>query len=152
MNLDGCPAQLLTLRSAIAGALKLDCPEITEFVEVKAPEAPQAPIRLENEGWRPAGLLSEIPEDGARDLTIGREQILLVRRGDTVNCFAAYCPHRGVSIDTRDIEADGLLTCERHGYRFDLATGECLSVPGYTLESYEVSVADGRLMVRMPVS
>lgn len=148
---DGCPAQLFTLRSAIASALKLDCPEITEFAEVKAPDAAQPPIRLENEGWRPAGLLSEIPEGGARDLVVDREHLLMVRRGDVVSCFAAYCPHRGVSVDSRDIEADGLLTCERHGYRFDLATGECLSVPGYTLERYEVSIADGRLMVRMPV-
>lgn len=150
---DGCPAQLLTLRSILASALKLDCPEITEFVEAeaKATNSGTAPIRLENGGWRPAGLLSEIADGGARDLVIGREQILLVRRGDAVNCFAAYCPHRGVGIDSQDIESDGLLTCQRHGYRFDLSTGECLSVSGYTLESYEVSVADGKLMVKMPV-
>jgi nitrite reductase/ring-hydroxylating ferredoxin subunit/Fe-S cluster biogenesis protein NfuA len=146
-----CPAQLLTLRSLIAGALKQDCPEITEFVEIKAPDTQQPPVRLENDGWHPAGLLSEIPESGARDLTIGREQLLLVRRGDEINCFAAYCPHRGVSIDSRDIERDGTLICERHGYQFTLDTGECLSVPGLDLERYEVKISGDRLMVKMPV-
>jgi nitrite reductase/ring-hydroxylating ferredoxin subunit/Fe-S cluster biogenesis protein NfuA len=146
-----CPAQLFTLRSVIASALKRDCPEIRELVEMKATGAGEAPVRLENEGWRPAGLLSEIPEGGARDLVVDREELLLVRRGDAVSCFAAYCPHRGISVDSRDIEADGILTCYRHGYRFDLATGDCLSFPGLKLESHEVKIAEGRVMVRMRV-
>ena len=148
---DGCPAQLFTVRSVIASALKADCPEITEFADAGDAEMTRTAIPLRNEGWRPAGLLSEIPDGGARDLVIGREELLLVRRGDTVKCFGAYCPHRGVSVDSRDIEADGLLTCYRHGFRFDLDTGECLSEPSLRLESHEVSVADGKLMVRMPV-
>lgn len=149
---DGCPAQLLTLRSVIASALKADCPEITEFVEVKAPDETRLPpVRLENEGWRPAGLLPEIPEDGARDVAVGRDELLLVRRSDAVTCFAAYCPHRGVPVDSRDIEEDGVLTCQRHGYQFDLDTGECLSAPSLSLEKFEVKIIEGRVMVKMPV-
>jgi nitrite reductase/ring-hydroxylating ferredoxin subunit/Fe-S cluster biogenesis protein NfuA len=148
---DGCAARPLTLRSIIASALKLDCAEITEFAEASASEAEATPIRLVNEGWRPAGLLSEIQDEGARDMVIDREQVLLIRRGDTVKCFAAYCPHRGVGIDSQDIEPDGLLMCQRHGYQFDLTTGECLSVPGLDLECHEAQVVDGRLLVKMPV-
>lgn len=148
---DGCPARLFTLRSVLASALRRDCPEMTEFAEAQTSEAMQAPIRLEDEGWRPAGLLSELPEGGARDLTIDRESLLLVRRGNDLRCFAAYCPHRGIGVDSRDIEADGLLTCYRHGYRFDLDTGECLSAPGYALEGHEVKIAEGRVMVKLPV-
>ena len=143
----GCPAQHLTLRSTIAGALKRDCPEIRELVTGEA----DAPMRLENEGWRPAGLLGEIPAEGARDLVVEREALLMVRRGDKLACFAAYCPHRGVGIDSRDIEPDGILTCYRHGFRFDLGSGECLSFPGLELEAHEVNVVADRLMVRMRV-
>lgn len=147
---DGCSARHLSLRSLVARALKLDCPEITELVEVTSRgDAAETPVRLQDEGWRPAGMFNEIPAEGARDLVVDREQVLLVRRGDEVKCFAAYCPHRGVAIDSRDIEADGLLTCERHGFRFDLATGDCLSAPGLCLESYEVANAGDRLIVRM---
>ena len=148
---DGCPAQIFTLRSVIASALKLDCPEITQFSDVNAPETMESPIRLENEGWRPAGMLSEVPEDGARDLTIDREQLLLVRRDDVVTCFSAYCPHRGIGVDSRDIESDGLLTCYRHGYRFDLSTGACLTAPGYDLEGHEVKIVDEKILVKMAV-
>lgn len=148
---ESCPAQTLTLRSLVAGALKRDCPEIKEIVIAEDPKTQERPITLENEGWRPAGLLSEIPESGARDFVVEREGLLLVRRGDTVKCYGAYCPHRGIIVDTRDIEEDGLLTCYRHGYRFDLDTGECLTAPGLNLETHEVSIVDGKVMVRMPV-
>lgn len=148
---DACPAQSFTLKSVIASALKLDCPEIKEIAEPEMPGAVPAPIRLENDGWRPAGMLSEIPDGGARDLVIDREGLLMLRSGDSVTCFGAYCPHRGISVDSKDIEADGLLTCYRHGYRFDLTTGDCLSEPGLKLETHEVQVADGRVMVRMRV-
>jgi nitrite reductase/ring-hydroxylating ferredoxin subunit/Fe-S cluster biogenesis protein NfuA len=148
---ESCPAQLFTLRSAIASALKMDCPEIKEIAEPERQGVDRAPIRLENEGWRPAGMLSEIQEGGARDLVVDREELLMVRRGDTVACFGAYCPHRGISVDSRDIEADGILTCYRHGYRFDLNTGDCLSDPALKLEAHEVKVVDGRVMVRMRV-
>jgi nitrite reductase/ring-hydroxylating ferredoxin subunit/Fe-S cluster biogenesis protein NfuA len=148
---DGCSAQEFTLRSVLASALKLDCPEITEIAEAKDSKEAEEPMPLKNEGWRPAGLLDEIPDGGARDTVVDREGLLLIRRGDTVNCFSAYCPHRGVGIDSRDIEADGILTCYRHGYRFDLATGECLSAPGLSLERHDVSIADGKLMVRLPI-
>lgn len=147
----GCPAQVFTLRSVIAGALKRDCPEITQYADVDAPDGVEMPVGLENEGWRPAGLTSELPAEGARDLTIERQDILLARRGDKVSCFAAYCPHRGVAVDSRDIESDGLLTCYRHGFRFDLATGTCLSASGYDLEVHEVKIVDDKILVKMPV-
>lgn len=146
---EGCPAQVFTVKSIIASALKLDCPEIREFVEIKADGAVPSPVRLESEGWRPAGLLHEI-EGGARDLVVDREQILLVQRGETTTCFAAYCPHRGVGIDSRDIEDDGLLLCPRHGYQFDLNTGECLTYSGLDLERYELKTVDDKLMVKLP--
>lgn len=146
---EGCPAQVFTVKSIIASALKLDCPEIREFVEVKADGDAPSPVRLESEGWRPAGLVNEI-DGGARDLVIDREQVLLVQRGETTTCFAAYCPHRGVGIDSRDIEGDGLLLCPRHGYQFDLNTGECLTYAGLDLERYELKTVDDKLMVKLP--
>lgn len=147
---ESCPAQVFTVKSIIASALKLDCPEIREFAEVKADGAAQPPVRLESEGWRPAGLLHEVADGGARDLVVDREQILLVRRGEATTCFAAYCPHRGVGIDSRDIEGDGLLTCPRHGYQFDLNTGECLTYSGLDLERFELKAVDDKLMVKLP--
>lgn len=37
-----------------------------------------------------------------------------------------YCPHLGLPLDAEP-DADGTITCPWHGYRFDIATGRCLS-------------------------
>jgi UDP-MurNAc hydroxylase len=38
-----------------------------------------------------------------------------------------FCPHRRADLTTFGTVADGVLTCELHGWRFDLATGRCLT-------------------------
>ena len=37
-----------------------------------------------------------------------------------------YCPHQGLPLDSEPDEA-GIITCPWHGYRFDVATGACVS-------------------------
>lgn len=37
-----------------------------------------------------------------------------------------YCPHQALPLDAEPDEA-GILTCPWHGYRFDVATGTCVS-------------------------
>lgn len=39
------------------------------------------------------------------------------------------------------------MTCRGHGWRYDVTTGEILHVPGYGVETYDVQVMDGRIMV-----
>lgn len=36
------------------------------------------------------------------------------------------CPHRGLPLDAEP-DDDGIITCPWHGYRFDIATGRCVS-------------------------
>ena len=37
-----------------------------------------------------------------------------------------YCPHQGLPLDAEPDSA-GIITCPWHGYRFDVATGDCVS-------------------------
>lgn len=39
---------------------------------------------------------------------------------------ARYCPHLGLPLDDEPDE-NGIITCPWHGYRFDAATGQCVS-------------------------
>ncbi len=45
--------------------------------------------------------------------------------GRTVS-IPLYCPHQGLPLDAEPDEA-GIITCPWHGYRFDVATGACVS-------------------------
>lgn len=46
---------------------------------------------------------------------------------DGATCeVARYCPHQGLPLDC-EADADGVMTCPWHGYRFDARTGQCVS-------------------------
>lgn len=45
--------------------------------------------------------------------------------GETAT-VARYCPHLGLPLDAEP-DGDGTITCPWHGYRFDIATGQCVS-------------------------
>jgi nitrite reductase/ring-hydroxylating ferredoxin subunit len=93
-------------------------------------------------------MLEEIPDRGVRVLTIEGEPLLLARSGDAVTCFVSICPHRGVPLG-EDLTEAGHLFCVRHGYRYDLATGACLTAPDLQLQPRASSVVAGRVLVRL---
>jgi UDP-MurNAc hydroxylase len=48
--------------------------------------------------------------------------------------FERYCPHMKVDLESYgSIEGD-ILTCRRHGWQFNLTTGECLTSKNYSLK------------------
>lgn len=53
-----------------------------------------------------------------------------------------FCPHKGFPIaDSRLYGRQ--VECDLHGWRFDLATGECVTAGGCPIETYEVVIEDG---------
>lgn len=57
-----------------------------------------------------------------------------------------FCPHRGAIIsDSRTYGRE--VECDSHGWRFDLATGECLTTPICSIETYAVKIEDGFVKV-----
>jgi nitrite reductase/ring-hydroxylating ferredoxin subunit len=53
-------------------------------------------------------------------------RILLLRVGDEVHAFDNACPHEGNPLVEGEVLGD-VLECAYHGWRFDLATGACLT-------------------------
>lgn len=72
--------------------------------------------------------------------------LVLVRAGGAVRAFDARCPHMGYPLAQGHVE-DGVLRCDWHHWRFDLATGGCLTFGGVDLPAYPVREADGWLWV-----
>ena len=73
---------------------------------------------------------------------------MLSRQGAVVTCFQNACAHLGLRIDDGGIE-DGIITCPHHDFRYDLASGECLTAPEVQLQSHAVRVIGGRVEVRL---
>ena len=57
------------------------------------------------------------------------------------------CRHQNADLSAV-AEREGLLVCPRHGSRFDLRTGNALSLPAYLpVETYPVRVRDDGMIV-----
>ncbi|MBJ6798916.1 Rieske (2Fe-2S) protein [Geomonas propionica] len=72
-----------------------------------------------------AAKVSEVPEFGKKLVEIGGVQILLVKTKGIVYACEHECPHQGAPLQGALVKEAGKLSCQRHGYRFDLVTGIC---------------------------
>ncbi len=150
---DSCAASALTFHAGVKKAVQEACPEITEVVHVRSATTKSAafasPFAIESNGrWHPAGAIVDIPDPGAKPLQLDGTRVLLFRHGSAVACFRDACAHLGAPLSHGTVDA-GILTCPHHGFRYDLATGICLTAPDLALQPYAVRILAGRIEVRI---
>lgn len=88
----------------------------------------------------PIARCGEIAENTCRsaELADGWQCCVFLHQGRYF-AVASECPHQRAPLQDAHI-GGGELTCRRHGFRFDLRTGECLTASGYTLPTFRVEV------------
>lgn len=60
----------------------------------------------------------------------GGKEILVVSTSAGIRVYSGICPHLMGPLCEGKIVGD-TITCPWHGYRFDLITGRCLTIPGW---------------------
>lgn len=63
----------------------------------------------------------------------------LVRIGNTCFAVGSICPHQNATFDSAKIH-NGCIVCRRHGFAFDLKTGDCTTLGGYGIPTFEVAI------------
>ncbi|MES5481828.1 NifU family protein [Bradyrhizobium sp. INPA03-11B] len=154
---DGCPASTLTFHAGVKKALQDVCPEITDVVQVRGLGADTgegavrfiSPFALNAQGnWIPAGTLSDFPDGVVRAMELGGRKVIVTRNGASVTCFENACAHLGFPIHDGEVEG-GIITCPYHGFRYDLASGECLTAPEVQLQPHAVRIVGTKVEVRI---
>ncbi|TIU04817.1 MAG: hypothetical protein E5W44_27135, partial [Mesorhizobium sp.] len=153
---DGCPASALSFHAGVKKAVEEACPEITDILQVKESGAGAndsvrfvSPFALGAvDGWHLVCRLDEIPQGGMLRQVVGGENVILSRQGAVVSCFQNACAHLGLEIDGGAVE-DSIVTCPWHGFRYDLASGECLIAPEVQLQPHMVRLIGNRVEVRL---
>lgn len=74
------------------------------------------------------------------------KQILLVASGGRLYALANRCPHEGYPLSEGSEGPAGVLTCNWHNWKFDLASGEAL-VGRDPVRTYPVEERDGEIFV-----
>lgn len=92
--------------------------------------------------------VDDVPGDGCVAVAGGR--VLLARVDGRVVAWRNRCLHRGAPLDG-GLVRDGVVTCPRHFWRYDLATGRNLAGGG-GLDRVAVEERDGRVAVVPPAA
>jgi nitrite reductase/ring-hydroxylating ferredoxin subunit len=98
--------------------------------------------------WLRAGAIDDFPPGELRVLRLAG-RVFGVRREPDGGWFAVElsCRHQGGDLSAGRREGS-IATCPRHGWRYDLATGACLTHPLRPLRALAVDVAAGRVRIR----
>jgi nitrite reductase/ring-hydroxylating ferredoxin subunit/Fe-S cluster biogenesis protein NfuA len=148
---NGCSMSAATLQNGVMEVLEERVPEIETIEVVSEPGPAMIPLdevgMLDQSGW------IEGPE--AADVEPGRlyridgddYDILLVRLDDQLHAYRNACAHQGRPLDGGQLD-DDVLVCPWHGFRFEVTSGECMTVPQAQLEPFPLRVDDGTIWIR----
>src|SRR5207248_10974824 len=97
---------------------------------------------------------SELPEGASKTVYVGGEQIALFNVGGQIYAIEGRCPHASAPLSDEGTLEGSVLTCARHGSRFDLAQ-ECAVVQGPAVRGprvWTVRVDGGQIFVSAPIA
>jgi Fe-S cluster biogenesis protein NfuA/nitrite reductase/ring-hydroxylating ferredoxin subunit len=153
----GCPASGQTLSEGIERAVRAHCPEIKTIQQVSrgvtasgeqplyfiSPFATSASL-----GWVAVCEFDEVPAGSVLERRVKDRSVLLSRMGLEVSCVENSCAHLGMPLEMGEVE-NGIITCSYHGFRYELSTGICLTVPEVQLKVHAVRVSGTTVEVRL---
>jgi nitrite reductase (NADH) small subunit len=101
--------------------------------------------------WVVACRRADIPARRGWPVRVGERNLAVFDLGDAVVAVDNECRHVGNPIDDGFVSG-GSVTCPWHGWRYDLRTGELLTVFGRRagLATYAVRVESGDVLVELP--
>jgi nitrite reductase/ring-hydroxylating ferredoxin subunit len=87
--------------------------------------------------YRTVARVSAVPSGMGTVVTVKGQDIAIFNR----------CPHHDYPLGMSPI-FDNLVICIGHAWRFDIKTGECFSVPGVRVQTYELVVEGDEVKIR----
>ena len=90
--------------------------------------------------------VSEILEGRHKIVSLSDMSIAIFKRNDRFFAVQNSCPHRGGPACEGESEGH-IITCPWHGWQFSIANGLCLNAPGMKLQTFEVKVENGEILL-----
>jgi nitrite reductase/ring-hydroxylating ferredoxin subunit len=100
--------------------------------------------------WRPAIAADDLPDGQPTPVTVDGVEVLLFRRGPTINAISNTCSHRGCSLHEGDFSDETRVVCPCHGSTFRLEDGAVLHGPTSAPQPAYVSrIREGKVEIRL---
>lgn len=92
--------------------------------------------------------LAEVPSGGKKLVSVNDVEVVLINDWGRIFACENYCPHQGSPM-LGGIVKNGVISCPRHGWHYDLTNGNCADHPGYVLQVYQVEITGDDIMINL---
>ncbi|MDA0836642.1 MAG: Rieske 2Fe-2S domain-containing protein [Planctomycetota bacterium] len=130
----------ILLSYSCAGLTKV-CDAIAVMQEMEIPEWAEEGLE-----WRKVRDAPAIPEGEMRAVEVNGQNLVLIRSEGTLSALKDRCPHQNEALSNGEL-CDGVLTCARHQWQFNVVDGSCAGTGKGGAESIPVREESGRLEV-----
>jgi nitrite reductase/ring-hydroxylating ferredoxin subunit len=101
--------------------------------------------------------VNEVPTGTMKSYSAGGKQILIADIDGKLYAIDDVCTHAGGDLSKGKLEGK-IVTCPRHGSKFDVTTGKCISGPKIAFlrlktkdeTAYEVKVEESKIKINVP--
>jgi len=91
-------------------------------------------------GWKKICATDEIPENSLKQFNIDGIDIMIANYGEGFKAFPPRCPHMEEPLCESGMVFDGLLTCSKHLWQWDMKTGGMQGIAERELLFYDIKV------------
>ena len=97
--------------------------------------------------WKRVCAVDELPADTLREFEVDGIRFVVASLGDEYRAIPPACPHMEEPLAQSGLCADGILTCTKHLWQWDLRSGEERGDAEKPLLMYDTKVEGGDLLV-----
>lgn len=97
--------------------------------------------------WHRLGAVPEFEEGKVARVDSDGRSVFVHRANGGFSAYDSRCPHQTTDIPLLALAGDKL-TCPKHGWEFNIMTGECIHKGNRPLRRFETNVEDGALFAR----
>src|ERR1700743_3888889 len=95
------------------------------------------------------GRVSDLPVDSVMEVLFDGQPYAICNSGGSIRALNGICVHAGGPLGQGQIH-QGRVVCPYHLWEFDCATGEYDYDPCRRVETYEVKIENGDILVQVP--
>ena len=93
------------------------------------------------------GRVGDVPPGrGATVKLKGGAEVALFNTNGKFHAIENFCPHKAYPLADSPLRGN-TVECDRHGWRFDVRNGACLTKKDCSIESYEVVIEDEMIKI-----
>jgi 3-phenylpropionate/trans-cinnamate dioxygenase ferredoxin subunit len=97
----------------------------------------------------PVAKVSDVPDPGKLTIEVDDQIVVLIHVGGIFYCIDDVCTHDGGPLGEGELYGCQII-CPRHGARFDVRSGEALTMPATQhTRTHEVRVDGGTVSVKL---